>query len=681
MKSFRLFFRAASWLLLGTAPGWLSGCGDRSGEGVLTEWFSAELRGLEKEEGRLRAELGGLPAFFPDQQTERIGYSSRPSSVRRNGGRRQQQAGPPRPVTRVIRLDLGSKQPIDRVVLVPADFAVDAAPGAGYGFPVRWRVEIADEASFEDAVLVADHTGADFPNPGLWPVQALTEDGTAGRFVRVTAVKLWESKGRSLLALGELMVLQGEKNLAAGLPREAIRVSDTDETPRNWSVLNLVDSQSVVGAPSGILASETEGFQSQNVRLPLTTKWVQVDLGAALPLEAVRLFPARAVEFPARRGFGFPARWRLEASLDEAFTQPVLLAEGTKFDFGNPYENPVVEPVPGTVARYVRLTALKLSERFNDFILALAEMEVFSGGRNVAAGQAVSASDSRETPRWSTRFLTDGFTSLRQIAGWTSYLDGLEQRRLREVRLAALPELRRGLTSRVLQRVTGWVIGIVCLAALAAGWAMRRNRRERRLELEALRQRIARDVHDEIGSGLGTIALLSQMAGAKASHPEEARQDFSEINHLSREITESLRDIVWLIRPETRTLGDLAQRLRETALSMLAAVPHDFTVDPAVEGRPLPLEFKRQVLLVFKEALHNLMRHANAGHAVVRVGGTTAQFTLEIEDNGRGFDAARPVSGAGLTGMKQRASTLGGILEITSAPGSGTRLRLAVPWP
>ena len=249
------------------------------------------------------------------------------------------------------------------------------------------------------------------------------------------------------------------------------------------------------------------------------------------------------------------------------------------------------------------------------------------------------------------------------------------------MRLAALPELRQDLTRRIIARITAWVLGIACLSALGIGWALRRNHRERRRELEALRQRIARDVHDEIGSGLGTIALLSQMAGAKQSHPEEARQDFSEINHLSREVTESLRDIVWLIRPGTRTLGDLAQRLRETAASMLAAVPHEFTVDPAVQGRALPLEFKRQVLLVFKEALHNLMRHASAGRAVVKVGGDATQFTLELEDDGRGFDPAAPVSGAGLTGMKQRAATLGGRLDIDSKPGGGTRLRLVVPWP
>ncbi len=667
----------------------LCGCSGPMGEGGMAEFFSRELRELEAEEAQLKQALINLPAFFPDQQTERIGYSSKPYSSINQAPKRREKGllkATPRgalrpPDTRTIRLDLGSKQRIDQVVLVPADFAVDEDPGAGYGFPVRWRVEVSDETSFDEAVVLAEHTGSDFPNPGFWPVAAGLGEPVHGRFVRLTAVRMWERHGSSLLALGELMVLQQGRNLAAGLPREAIRVSDTDETLPDWSVMNLVDSQSVIGAPIGILASPTEGFQSQSGRSAQAVKWVQVDLGKEWPVEEVRLFPARAEDFPARRGFGFPLRWRLQAAQDEAFANPVLLEDYSKAEYSNPFENPVVQPVPGIKVRYIRLTASRLSERFNDFMLALAELEVSSGGKNVALGQPVTASDSQETPRWSTRFLTDGFSSQRQVADWPEYLDGLDQRRAHEERLVALPELRRKRTSAVIQLITSWVLGLAVAGGLGLAWAARRNRLGRRREMEALRQRIARDVHDEIGSGLGTIALLSQMAGSKTSHPEEARQDFSEIHHLSREITESLRDIVWLIRPETRTLGDLAQRLRETAASMLAAVPHEFSVDPAVQGRELPLEFKRQVLLIFKEALHNLMRHARAHHAVVKIGGTAVDFILELADDGLGFDPVLPVSGAGLTGMKQRAATLGGHLELNAAPGSGTQLRLAVPWP
>lgn len=640
----------------------------------LTEFFSQELRQLDAMEAALLRERGTLPAIFPEQQSERIGYSGKPTW---RGRRRPENQ---RTDSRFIRIDLGSKQNIDRVVLVPADFAVDQETGGGYGFPVRWRLEVADEASFEDAVVLADHTAEDFPNPGVWPVQVKAGE-VSGRYVRLTAVKLWSRGWRSLLAMGELMVLQGGRNLAASLPPEAIRVSDADEIPWSWTPENLVDSQSVLGTPSGIIPSRTEGFQSRPEGSPDAEKWVQVDLGSEQPVEEVRLLPARAGEYPSRRGFGFPRRYKVELSLDPGFRDPVMISNQLTEDFPNPHENPVVIRVPARMGRFVRVTAEKLTERFDDFILALAELQVISGGKNVALGAPVTGKDSRETGIWSARFLTDGFTSQRDVAEWPDFLDRLDRRRELEARLAEIPLQRQELTRHVLRRLTEWAAGLAGALVIFTLVALRRNQLGRRREMVALRQRIAQDVHDEIGSGLGTIALLSQMAGNNRTHPEDARQDFSEIHHLSREITESLRDIVWLIRPGTRTLGDLAQRLRETAAAMLAAVPHEFEEDPAVRRRELPLEFKRQVLLVFKEALHNLMRHSGATHATVKVGGDSRKFTLELIDNGKGFDAAKPVSGAGLTGMKQRASTLGGSLILDSSRGEGTRIRLEVPWP
>lgn len=239
---------------------------------------------------------------------------------------------------------------------------------------------------------------------------------------------------------------------------------------------------------------------------------------------------------------------------------------------------------------------------------------------------------------------------------------------------------RRDVRERVLRTTVQWSAGIIGIAVLATLLQMWRSRLARRRELSALRRRLAQDIHDEIGSGLGTISLLSQMGGGNEAHPEPAREEFTEIQRISRTVTESLRDIVWFIRPETRTMGDLAQRLRETTESMLAGIPHTFTADcPSLE-RALPLDHKRQVLMFFKEALHNILRHSGATHADVTVGGDAKSFHLTIRDNGCGFDPAAPRAGAGMTGMKQRAKTLGGRLTIESQPGHGTTLTMEVPW-
>lgn len=672
----RLSLHFTTLLLLFSA----GGCSQQNGEGpggitVLTDYFSSEIRELDDIIAAKRRETTSLPDLFPNQQSDRIGYHSKPSDP--NAPRPAS-----RPDTRTIRVDLGSRQRIDSVVLVPADYAIGPETGAGYGFPVRFRVEVSDDPGFEEELRVlADHTGEDFPNPRRFPV-VIPAENVETRYVRLTATGLWTSGGRSLLALGELMVLQGGRNLAAGLPTDAVRATDSDEAPPTWGRGNLVDGQSVIGSAQGNTPAETRGFQSLPEKKADAGSWVMVDLGREVPLHEIRLLPARSGEFPARRGFGFPLRYKVEIApeADAAFSQPVVVDDHSRYDMLNPRENPVSIRVPGTPARYVKVTATRLGARLDDYLLALSELQVFSGGENVAAGASVSAQNSLENTEWSTKFLTDGQTSQRVILPWPDYVSGLEKRRLLEAEVRGLTARRRGVTDRVLRTTVQWsslVIGAAVLATLFALW---RSRRARRRELAALRRRLAQDIHDEIGSGLGTISLLSQMGHGNDSHTEDAREEFGEIHRLSRAVTESLRDIVWFIRPDSRTVGDLAQRLKETTASMLAGIPHEFTADSPALSRELPLEPKRQVLLFFKEALHNILRHSAATKAEVRVTGDDKYFRLLIRDYGCGFDPASPRSGAGLTGMKQRAKSLGGRLSIETSPGCGTSLTLEVPW-
>jgi signal transduction histidine kinase len=237
--------------------------------------------------------------------------------------------------------------------------------------------------------------------------------------------------------------------------------------------------------------------------------------------------------------------------------------------------------LPSVSARYVRVRAEQLSERLDDYVFALAEVEVYSGQQNMAAGAAVTAGDSRESGIWSTRFVTDGFTSQRNVMTWPEYVTGLDRRRELETTVRGLVADRRAVSDRVLKMLGRSMLAIALVGVAVTGFMVWRNARTRRRDLARLRQRLARDIHDEIGSGLGTISLISQMGSGSPAHGDAAQVDFQEIHRISREVTESLRDIVWLIRPETRTVGDLAKRLEETAATMLAGVGHEFVTEPA----------------------------------------------------------------------------------------------------
>jgi signal transduction histidine kinase len=651
--------------------------GDRGRFQALTDYFSSEVKELTDQINEKRREMDPLPDIqYNAQQTDRLGFRSKAADP--NAARS------PRPT---ILLDLGSKQTIDSVVLVPAD----PGYGAGYGFPVRFRVEVSDDLAFDEELRVLVDTDEDFPNPRSYPVMVAPPNGEhiETRYVRITATRPWTSNGKALMALGEVMVLQGGRNVAAGLPEDNIKatnygVDDSDEAGPSWGRANLVDGQSVIGMPQGRKWSPNYGFQSLPDKNQDSPRWVMVDLREDAPLHEIRLFPARSmVDLPFKRGFGFPERYRVEIATDAdpGFAQSVDVTPSKGVDIPNPFENPVSVRVRGTLARYVKFTATSLGEVSKGYGLALSEMQVFSGGENIALNKSVSALNTKEGDKqWSTSYLTDGFTSQRNILSWPEYVSGLEKRRQLGAALRDLQASRRKAGTDALSAAVGWSVGVIAGAIFLSLILLWRHRLARRREMSSLRRRLAQDIHDEIGSGLGTISLLSQMGGGNDGHPEMAREEFTEIHRLSRTVTESLRDIVWFIHPQTRTVGDLAQRLQETAHSMLAGIPHEFNADCPSLRNELPLEHKRQILMFFKEALHNIIRHSGAAHAEISMSGDEKHFRLVVHDNGCGFDPAAPRAGAGMTGMKQRAKTLGGRLHIETAPGEGTTLTLEVPW-
>jgi len=162
--------------------------------------------------------------------------------------------------------------------------------------------------------------------------------------------------------------------------------------------------------------SRSNGYHGAILPEADTLQWVQVDLGESLPLERVRLVPARPVDFPDTPGFGFPVRFRIEVSDEPEFDRPWLLADHTAEDFANPQDQPVEFDAGGRQGRYVRLTATRLWKRLDDYVLALAELEAYSRGRNVALGADVTALASIEAGRWGAAWLVDGYSSRARLA-------------------------------------------------------------------------------------------------------------------------------------------------------------------------------------------------------------------------------------------------------------------------
>jgi signal transduction histidine kinase len=225
-----------------------------------------------------------------------------------------------------------------------------------------------------------------------------------------------------------------------------------------------------------------------------------------------------------------------------------------------------------------------------------------------------------------------------------------------------------------------WWFLLVSAAAIAGMvYAVHRYRVAQAVALERVRTRIASDLHDDIGSSLSHIAILSELAGQRVEPQQEAvRRPLAEIEHVSRELVDSMSDIVWAIDPRRDHLRDLAQRMRRWASDVLTGRNIEFTFQAPSEDLALDAETRREVFLVFKEAVHNLVRHSGCTEASIDLRREGDSLVLQVADNGRGFARDQAPAGQGLASIERRALRLGGEARIQSN-GQGACVVLRVP--
>lgn len=234
-----------------------------------------------------------------------------------------------------------------------------------------------------------------------------------------------------------------------------------------------------------------------------------------------------------------------------------------------------------------------------------------------------------------------------------------------------------------------WFIALSLVTIGGLAFAAYRYRVAQLLAMERMRTRIATDLHDEVGSSLSQIAILSEVARQnlrreeKAASVETAAEPMEKVATTSREAIDAMSDIVWAINPQRDQLSDLTQRMRRFASDTLTARDIELRFHAPEQDLSLDAEVRRQVFLIFKEAINNIVRHANATEVEVDFTLTDHRLSLRVWDNGRGFAETQPEPGRnggnGLSSMKRRAAELGGRLEVISGSGDGAIIKLEAP--
>ena len=227
-----------------------------------------------------------------------------------------------------------------------------------------------------------------------------------------------------------------------------------------------------------------------------------------------------------------------------------------------------------------------------------------------------------------------------------------------------------------------WFIAGLLALTLFLIYFFYRYRLARFLELERMRTRIATDLHDDIGANLTRISLLSEVAKQKSTNGNDNM--LSSIANIARESVASMNDIVWAIGPDHDRLLDLTRRMRQHAEEIfeMRDIELDFNAPADETDLKLSVGVRRDVLLIFKEAVNNAARHSACSKVQIDFRCENSILTLKIKDNGKGFDSENFESdGQGLRSMVRRSKGLGGELIIDSQKDAGTNVEFKLPLP
>jgi ligand-binding sensor domain-containing protein/two-component sensor histidine kinase len=223
-----------------------------------------------------------------------------------------------------------------------------------------------------------------------------------------------------------------------------------------------------------------------------------------------------------------------------------------------------------------------------------------------------------------------------------------------------------------------WFIILVLLTVGSLIYYISTLRIKNLLAIEKLKTKIAADLHDNIGSGLTEISILSELAAFKSdSNKTESQKELRSISELSRQLIDSMSDIVWVVNPQRDSLHDLIVRLKNSYSETLNSLGISFRVSnlEKLKDIKLPVDFKQNLYLILKEAINNSIKHSKC--SVIQLDANARKDFIEVSvtDDGVGLDENNISLGNGMKNIRQRAESIGGRVKWKSSPNQGTSIR------
>ncbi|MDP9081058.1 MAG: histidine kinase [Bacteroidota bacterium] len=226
-----------------------------------------------------------------------------------------------------------------------------------------------------------------------------------------------------------------------------------------------------------------------------------------------------------------------------------------------------------------------------------------------------------------------------------------------------------------------WFVVLAIIITGSVIYSIYLNRIRQLLRVQAIRNSIATDLHDDIGSTLSNINILTELSNANLEKPEQARQFLRRITEEVNTSNQSLDDIVWSINTMNDSYEQIVARMRRYTAELFegANIAYHIHFDERIANKKLYMEKRKDIYLVFKEAVNNIYKHSGATSVDIKLQTDQNYFQMIIKDNGKGFDPAVPSARNGIKNMKIRVSKWKGSISILSAADKGTILTIIIP--
>ncbi len=222
-----------------------------------------------------------------------------------------------------------------------------------------------------------------------------------------------------------------------------------------------------------------------------------------------------------------------------------------------------------------------------------------------------------------------------------------------------------------------WFLLLCLVSVISIVYIIYRYRLHQLLKLEKLRSRISSDLHDDIGSTLSSISILSEVA-IHENDKQQSRDMVEEIKESSILLMERMDDIIWSVNPKNDSLDNLMIRIKRFASNLFEAkdIGYSIDIDDSIRDISLSMEYRQHIYLILKEAINNLVKYSESTTASIQIKKEQGILKIGISDNGKGFLYTRKNTGNGLLNMKERADLIHAELKIESTPGEGTKIFL-----